>query len=160
MPELCEDLEPEGAFLLGLFHDVGLLALAGHYEPEYRAIRRVAQQSERPYWAVEPLVLGTDHGVLGGLIAHSWGLPPLAVEAIRAHHGGGDVAPQIARRVVVLQLAETVSLQAGLGDLDEGGAPAVPLIADGEIDQDMLDELIAETRQDTEENDALLAVAR
>src|SRR5262249_15902488 len=133
MPELCDDLEPEGAFLLGLFHDVGLLALAGHYEPEYRAIRRTAAQSGRPYWAVEPewggerVGLGTDHGVLGGLIAHSWGLPPLAVEAIRAHHGSSDVAPEIARRAGVVQLAEAVSLQAGLGDLDEGEAPPAPV---------------------------------
>jgi HD-like signal output (HDOD) protein len=160
MPELSGYLDPEGAFLLGLFHDVGLLALAGHYDREYTETRRAARESERPYWTVEAEVLGTDHGVLGALIAHSWGLPALAVEAIRAHHAAGDVEPEVACRVSVLRLAEAISLQAGLGDLDEGGVLDIPMLGGDEIGPDVIAELIDETRAETEGSDALLALAR
>jgi HD-like signal output (HDOD) protein len=161
MPKLASIVSEEEAFLLGLFHDVGLLALAGYYDDEYRAARRVAQESERPYYAVEAEVLGTDHGTLGALIAHSWGLPALAVEAIRVHHAPGDIAPELRCRVEVVQLAETVCLQAGLGDLAEGDrtGAGVVIVGGEEINPEVIDAIVCEAREETKRSDALLVLA-
>lgn len=159
-PELAEDVDEESAYLLGLFHDVGLLVLAGQYEKEYMAARRAANETERPYHVVEAEVLGTDHGELGALIARSWGLPDKVVRAIRSHHAAPPADPEVERSVEILQLAENICLCAGLGDLSErlsldetwtlGGLPVAPYDAD---------RMVSLAREEMERSKELLQIA-
>ena len=115
-PALAGGIDEESAYLLGLFHDVGLLVLAGQYEKEYTTARHAANTSERPYYLVEPEVLGTDHGELGALIAMSWGLPENVVETIRVHHSAASGDPDVRRRVDLVHLAESICLCAALAE--------------------------------------------
>jgi len=160
-PGFAVSVTEESAFLMGLFHDVGLLALAGRYGREYIAVRRASRETQRPYHSIEPEVLGTDHGALGALIVRSWGLPEVAVETVRVHHASDDVAPEVLRRVKLVQLAETVCLRAGLGDLDEGDLAddGRPNLGSAGISPDEIDEIVGAAREETERSDALLSLA-
>lgn len=160
-PGLAADVDDESAFLLGLFHDVGLLALAGRYDREYTTARRAADMARRPYHEVEPDVLGTDHGALGALIVETWGLPKLAVEAIRWHHAA-DVSPEVRRRVELIQLAEAICVRGGLGDLAEGDHHPDDwrwTVGGSEIGPEDIDQFVEEAREETDRSEALLSLA-
>lgn len=154
--------DEEEMFLLGLFHDVGLIALAGYYPQEHDAVKRFAQRSELPYYAAEISVLGTDHGELGAILATYWGLPGAAVEVIRTHHRLEAVPPALRQTVQILQVAEFLCQGAGIADLGEGWTAGI----DGTVFEELglspgsASDLIWEVRGETERMEAVLAVAR
>src|SRR5262249_7819995 len=121
-------IDQEAGYLLGLFHDVGLLALAGRYPEALASVQRFAERSELPYYAAEAPVLGTHHGALGAVLARYWNLPELAVAVVRGHHGVEAVDSALAPVLQLLQLAEYLSDQAGVVGPGEGWlAPVDPL---------------------------------
>lgn len=107
-------VDEEAGYLLALFHDVGLLALAGGYPEALAQVQRFAERSELPYYAAEPSVLDTHHGALGAVLARHWNLPDLAVDVIRGHHGLEPVDPALAQVLQVLQIAECLGDQGGV----------------------------------------------
>lgn len=155
-------LDEEQLFLLGLFHDVGLVALAGYYPKEHGAVKEFAARSELPYYAAEVSVLGTDHGDLGAVMGTYWGLPTVAVELIRTHHSLDRVPPELRPALQVLQVAEWLCVSAGIGDLGEGWSPGVDavLLEDLGILPDSVNDLIWEARGETERTESALACGR
>lgn len=78
-------IDPGEAYLAGLLHDVGRIALLA--SSLYDAARlQGLEQSGCPAVYAEGLILRTDHAVVGGLIAAKWRLPGHLVRAIRQHH--------------------------------------------------------------------------
>ena len=78
-------IDPGEAYLAGLLHDVGSIALLA--SSLYDAARlQGLEQSGCPAVYAEGLILRTDHAVVGGLIAAKWRLPGHLVRAIRQHH--------------------------------------------------------------------------
>jgi putative nucleotidyltransferase with HDIG domain len=78
-------VDPAEAYLAGLLHDVGRIALLRM--PLYDSARLqglVCGGCPRVY--VENLLLRTDHAALGAQIAEGWRLPETMVSAIRQHH--------------------------------------------------------------------------
>ena len=154
--------DEEQMFLLGLFHDVGMIALAGHYATEFAAVEEFARQSTLPFDAAEVAVLGTDHGELGGILATYWGLPSAAVELIRTHHRLDRVPPELARPMAILQAAEWLCGQAGIADLGEGPRAGIDsvLFDDLGLPADVLPDLVWQVRGETERTEAVLASGR
>lgn len=68
--------DPEDAYLNGLLHNIGVIALA-HVSPAEMAAAFAAaeREPERPLREIETQVLGLDHRQAGVLIATQWGLP-------------------------------------------------------------------------------------
>ena len=76
---------PAEAYLAGLVHDVGRLALLAM--PLYDSARlQGLLQAGCPQVYAENLLLRTDHAALGADIAAGWRLPEAMVAAIRQHH--------------------------------------------------------------------------
>ena len=65
---------PEGAFLSGLFHDVGTLLIAVAMPQQYECTLAVAAVNGQPAVECERMVLGTDHAELSALALERWGL--------------------------------------------------------------------------------------
>lgn len=100
-----DGVDPGEAYLAGLLHDVGRIALRA--APLYDAARlHGLEESGCPAVYAEDLILRTDHAELGAQIAVMWGLPELLVCAIRQHHHpeSADV-----RHAHILYLAEYLS---------------------------------------------------
>jgi HD-like signal output (HDOD) protein len=162
---LAPDVGPfdeDQMFLLGLFHDVGLIALACHYPAEYEQVKAFGIQSRLPFDAAEAALLGTDHGELGAILATYWGFPTEAIEVIRSHHRLDCVPVEHARALRVLQLAEWLCREAGIADLGEGTPAALDsvLFEDLGLDQDSVQDLVWEARGETERAEAALAAGR
>lgn len=83
------DLQIEGAiaFTVGLLHDIGKLAISQGVAPELQAkIREQITNEKISRSAAEKLIIGTDHGEVGGALLKSWRLPANVIEAVANHH--------------------------------------------------------------------------
>lgn len=95
--ELAQALETDAelAFLTGLLHDVGRLALAAHFPEAMDTVMQRAQDPRADWLRIEREVFGTDHVAVGREVALRWRFPQTVADAIAAHHapvagpGGG-----------------------------------------------------------------------
>lgn len=78
--------EPDFAYSLGLFHNLGALVLSLYDQDKYADF--FLQSRSFPLTALEKeeFRYGTNHCVLGTIIAKRWRLPRLMLEAIYRHH--------------------------------------------------------------------------
>jgi putative nucleotidyltransferase with HDIG domain len=77
--------DPEEAFLTGLMHDIGRLALwklPARLTADYSTI---VDQGCEPMFA-ETLLASFDHTVAGREVMRRWNLPPHMVQAVELHH--------------------------------------------------------------------------
>lgn len=84
---------PEGAFVGGLFHDVGKLLIAITSIEEYEALTRLVETSGQTVEKCEREVLGWTHAELSSAALEQWNLPKLIRLAVEFHHNPDD-APQ------------------------------------------------------------------
>jgi len=77
--------QAETAFLTGLLHDIGKIALDTCYPQEYIAVlQKVAEGSF--FVDAEREVLGMDHAEAGSILAAEWSFPQAISDVIRDHH--------------------------------------------------------------------------
>ncbi len=88
--ELCERKLPkqaEDAFLAGLLHDIGRLALACELGTLYDdKLLKVADAEKFDTLELEHDVLGFNHSDLGALLMKQWALPSVLADAAALHH--------------------------------------------------------------------------
>lgn len=77
---------PEEAFMAGLLHDIGILALFECLPDEYPKVLRAAAKQKIPLLEAEASLLGIHHARAGEILSRSWGLPASLAGAIRNHH--------------------------------------------------------------------------
>jgi putative nucleotidyltransferase with HDIG domain len=75
----------ESAYLAGLLHDIGKIALDRCFTEEYAPVV-AAQAAGRVCLEAEQELLGMTHAEVGALVAVNWGFPEELVAAIRDHH--------------------------------------------------------------------------
>ena len=75
----------EGAFIAGLFHDLGRLVIAVMLQDEYEIVCRTAQADERGLTGKERSLLGFDHSELSAEIVKHWNLPAEIKTAVEFH---------------------------------------------------------------------------
>lgn len=84
------DVEPRphggNAYLAGLLHNLGLLALVHLYPSEMSlAFERFDKEPALGLTAIETALLAADHAQVGGWLGRKWHLPAFAVAAIEHH---------------------------------------------------------------------------
>ena len=86
MQLVCADLAEE-AYVAGLLHDIGRLALICQLGQIYEAeILNRAMIEKKDIREIETDVLGFDHAMLGARLLQSWNIPALSVRAAADHH--------------------------------------------------------------------------
>ena len=77
--------QAETAFLTGLLHDIGKIALDTCFPEAYASVlQKVADGAF--FVEAEREVLGMDHAEAGSLLAAEWSFPQAIIEVIRDHH--------------------------------------------------------------------------
>jgi putative nucleotidyltransferase with HDIG domain len=81
----------ETAFLAGLLHDIGKIALDRCFTKEYAPVVRAIAGGQDDLEA-EKAILGTTHAEVGVEVAINWSFPDTIQDAIRDHHHPKDGA--------------------------------------------------------------------
>lgn len=77
--------QAETAFLCGLLHDIGKIALDTCFPEAYQAVLARVQEG-LPYVQAEQECLGLDHAAAGAILAADWHFPDTITDVIRDHH--------------------------------------------------------------------------
>ncbi len=110
--------DPEVAFVCGLLHDLGKVALDACLPKSYDRVVSLASSRRACILDVEREVLGVDHTVAGKRLAQRWKLPRSLVECIWFHHHTPDMLPDTVVHpdlVQIVNLADTVVREQHIG---------------------------------------------
>ena len=81
---------PDIAYLSGLLHDVGRLALATHAPTEYQQAIDYQAKNDCSIVEAERVILGIDHSTVGEALTRHWRLPQEIQTAVAFHHAMKD----------------------------------------------------------------------
>ncbi|MEM1423681.1 MAG: HDOD domain-containing protein, partial [Planctomycetota bacterium] len=84
-PAGLSSAKPEEAFLCGLLHDLGKLALERVLPKAYAEVLRIAREKRIDLAEAETKVLGVDHHTAGRRLAERWGLPHAVQDVMWLH---------------------------------------------------------------------------
>ena len=111
-------IDPEDAFVAGLLHDLGKVALDTVFPKAYDRIATQADHSRGDISDSEREILGVDHTVAGRRVAERWRLPREFQEVIWLHHLTAGALPatvQQPRLIALVQLADTLAREQRIG---------------------------------------------
>lgn len=107
-PDLGED-----AFMAGLLHDIGRVALVAQMGWEYQSqILHPAKCEGVPLHEKECTILGFDHRALGAALMMSWVLPPFLADVAEKHHDN-SIVPGDQFFVAAVALADSFATRLG-----------------------------------------------
>jgi HD-like signal output (HDOD) protein len=112
----------DDVYVAGLLHDAGLLILEQHFPREFLEVLSVRSAHGGHLWQAEEAHLGMDHGAVGGLLLGRWALPPFLAEAVTNHHHPHQADEHLQGIARVVQAAEVLCTEAGVGLPEEGAA--------------------------------------
>lgn len=118
----------EDAFMAGLLHDIGRVALVAELGTRYRdAILEPVLRTRTPLHELEAAVLGFDHCALGAKLMAAWGLPGFLAAVAERHHDA-DLVPGQQNLIAAVALADACATLLGCNL-----APDMPRPLPGEI---------------------------
>ncbi len=111
-------VDPEEAFILGLLHDLGKIALDAALPKSFDRVVRKTESARADIAETERRILGVDHTIVGRRLAERWSLPRILVETIWLHHQPAEGLPAsvaAGRHVQVVQLADVIAREQHIG---------------------------------------------
>ncbi|MBI9017451.1 MAG: HDOD domain-containing protein [Phycisphaerae bacterium] len=111
-------VDPEEAFVCGLLHDIGKLALASSLPKSYDRVVQLAKSAVCNIAEVEQKVLGVDHTIAGKRLAEKWALPEAVIESIWLHHQWVTGLPEAVKNrsmVQTIHLADIITRREHIG---------------------------------------------
>ena len=115
---ICGNELAGDAFVCGLLHDIGKIALDVCLPKSYAKAADYAQRRHACIGEVETEVFGLDHTVAGKRLATRWHLPQAVQECVWLHHQNPDDLPSTlghAQLVRIIHLADNLVRKLGIG---------------------------------------------
>lgn len=86
------DVPAGAAYVAGLLHDIGMLALLCLYPSEYQQMLIMMGQKEMGWREAERKIFGRDHQEVGALVLTRMGLPASLLPVVEQHHDWADLS--------------------------------------------------------------------
>ena len=114
------------AFVAGLVHDLGLIALQQLYPVKLHEIIARGPDEGQTFCALEESVLGADHQLFGGALAVRWRFPPVLRYAIGCHHEPHVLEDEQRKIVTLVYVADTLCCRGQFGLCRTGCGQEIP----------------------------------
>ena len=86
LAEMIQFEDPDGVYLAGLLHDIGILVNAITFHKEFEVALEEAVVQHLPLDVAEQTAMGFTHAESGAILAELWRLPAHCCDTIRFHH--------------------------------------------------------------------------
>jgi len=105
---------PDEAFLAGLIHDIGLVAVM---QCQSKKLPEIVAQAKAgiPFWKAEEAVVGADHQSIGMALAARWKFPRSFQYVTGYHHKPTELAKENRLLAVVSHISDVICSQQHLG---------------------------------------------
>jgi HD-like signal output (HDOD) protein len=124
----------DDAFVMGLLHDLGKLALDEHLPQEYDAVRAHVAERGGLIRDAEIAVLGCDHAAVGRFLCERWSLPAEYREAIAGHHELERAHEAQRPWAACVHLADILARSMLIGNGGDQGMPTIDQRAMAQLD--------------------------
>ena len=118
LSEYVEGVSRDEAYMLGLFHNVGALLMATKDAKAYEPLFSDSMILPNTVIAKENAVFGSNHAMIGVLIAKKWHLPVHMLNAIMLHHNQSCRRienDQVRAMVAMIKVANAIVAEISLG---------------------------------------------
>lgn len=78
--------DPMDCYVAGLLHDFGKVVFAQFMPEQFKVALEKSKTGEVSLFSAEHAVIGTDHTVVGSMLAEKWEFPDPLIDSIRNHH--------------------------------------------------------------------------
>lgn len=116
--EWVDDVTRDEAYMLGLFHNCGAILLAAKNEAKYAPIFSNSLSRPLSILAIEEKYFGSNHAMIGVLMAQKWHLPVALINAIMLHHNQQCERiknDRVRAMVAMLKVANSIVAEISLG---------------------------------------------
>ena len=105
------EFEPDEAFVCGLLHDVGKIALDFVLPKSFARVVELTDLNQANIAEYERRVIGIDHHTAGKRLAQQWGLPHMIADCIWLHGSPFDTLPKLDHREMIglISLADLIA---------------------------------------------------
>lgn len=130
-----KDLSPSDAFVCGLLHDMGKLALDMLLPKSYDRVIELTELNQGNIAELERRIVGIDHHTAGKRLAEQWRLPHKLQDCIWLHGADYATLPQLDHRRLVglISLADLIVRRQHLGFSGNFNVKESPLRLAGEL---------------------------
>jgi len=160
---LCakENIYPykERAFLIGLTHDIGKIALYCFFPKEFNSAVENAQNEDNFIYDTEKNELGFSHNDAGTCLADKWSLPPAISVPILFHHEPQKAPAEFQKEAVLAHLADYLAKISTIGNSGDNNkipelSPTVNSILN--IDEEQINSLAQKLEESGPKIDAFI----
>lgn len=128
------EADPTDCYIAGLLHDFGKVVFAQSMPEEFNRALVLSADDNLPLHQAEQTVIGTDHTVVGAMLAKRWQFPEALADCIAGHHGPEYATPLAECLLVADLVAERLGYDSN-GNISAGGEPlALPARFGGDLE--------------------------
>lgn len=120
-----DSVKPDEAFVCGLLHDIGKIALDALLPRSLAKAVQIARRRCQPLASIERSLIGIDHAGVGKRLAEKWGLAGVIRDVIWLHGRPSQSLPDLpcARMIGVVSAANEIARLMHVGDSGNGALP-------------------------------------
>jgi len=102
------------AFLMGLFHEIGIYILATYSKEGFALVKEKSNQRLKYYVTAERDVFGVTHSSVGARIISHWHMPERVIRGVLGHHSPARIEVAYQPAAYLTYLAESGAVYLGL----------------------------------------------
>ena len=115
LAKVARSILPDQAFVAGLMHDMGLIAVLQLFPEKVKQVTELCHQEPQNFCAVEERIIGADHQTFGAALAAKWKFPPGLRNAIAYHHEPSSLQPEFQSAAATVYIADALCCQGRYG---------------------------------------------